>query len=333
MASFFINPKLKTIYVGGGTPSSLNTLQLERLLKILQPFSVYVKEYTFEANPESLTREKIILLKEYGVNRISLGVQSTNEEILKSLNRKHNFDTVKEVVKNLNEIGITNYSFDLILSLPNVNDKMIEEDINNLISLKPKHISCYSLEIHPDTVFGKRGIKEVDQDTSYHHYEIVNEILEKNHYIHYEVSNWGKRGYFSFHNLTYWDNKHYYAAGVGASGYLGNVRFTNISSLKEYNEGNFKYETEVLTKKDEMVYEVMMKLRTYKGLDDLAFQRKYGFSFIESRKDRIDDFIKNGYLEIKDSHTLVATFLGLMSLNYVILNLIEEYLNEPSEVL
>ncbi|MCD8195074.1 MAG: radical SAM family heme chaperone HemW [Coprobacillus sp.] len=326
LASFHITEKLKTIYVGGGTPSCLKKAQLERLLKILQPFSLGVKEYTFEANPESLDKDKIELLRKFGVNRISLGVQSTNDEILKSLNRKHNFDTVKEVVKNLNDFGLVNYSFDLILDLPGVSDEMLKEDINNLLALKPKHISCYSLEVHENTVFGKRGVKEVDEDTSYHHYEIVNEILEKHHFIHYEVSNWGKRGYFSRHNLVYWDNCHYFAAGISASSYIGKVRSKNISSLSEYNAGIFKYEEEKLVANDEMVYEIMMKLRTYKGLDDLKFSKKYGFSFIDSRIDRINEFMKNGYLEIKDDHVLVTTFLGSMSLNYVILNLIEEYL-------
>ena len=145
---------------------------------MVEPYSKEVEEYTVEANPESLSLSKITLMKKYGVNRVSIGAESTDDKILKSINRKHKFDDVKKVVSNLRANGINNINLDLIIGLPNVSFKMLEKDIQNILSLKPNHISCYSLTVHEHTVFYINKIEEPDEEYAYNAYKTINDILE-----------------------------------------------------------------------------------------------------------------------------------------------------------
>ena len=172
------NRKLKTIYVGGGTPTSLEDDLFLKLLKAIKPYSEEVEEYTFECNPESLSLNKIKMMKEYGVNRISIGVESTDERILKSINRHHTFNDVKVAVELLRENGISNINLDLIIGLPNVSMKMLEKDIKNILSLNPDHISCYSLTVHEHTVFYLNKIEEPNEEYAYNAYKTINALLE-----------------------------------------------------------------------------------------------------------------------------------------------------------
>ena len=201
--------ELKTIYVGGGTPTALEDDLFAQLLKIIKPYSKGVKEYTFEANPESLSLNKIKLLKEYGINRVSIGVQTTNQKILDSVNRSHSFSQVIEAIKNLKEVGIDNINVDLILGLPHSSESILKKDLENILSLDIKHISCYGLTVNPHTVLFIKGFKEPEGDILRRYYDIAEEILTNNGFIHYEVSNWAKPGYQSEHNLTYWRNQEY----------------------------------------------------------------------------------------------------------------------------
>ncbi len=316
---------IKTIYIGGGTPTSLSPIHLRKLFEILKAYVVMenVVEFTVEANPDSLTEEKVKLFKEYGVNRVSLGVQSTDNTILKSINRSHTYEQAIKAVNLLKRYGIKNISVDLILDLPGTSEAMIRKDIANIISLRPKHVSVYALEVHENTVFGRQGVKEVDPDTSYAHYKIVDELLSKEGYEHYEVSNWARPGYQSRHNLVYWNNEKYYGFGMGAAGYIRNFRYKNTSDLTRYMNGKFESEKERLSKHDKMVYEVMMRLRTTYGIVDEDFKSLYGFSFIERYQDKIVSFIDGGYLSIKDG-VVRATFDGMMALNYMLFKILED---------
>ncbi len=314
---------LKTIYIGGGTPSSLDIEELKELLEIVKPYTDGVEEYTFEANPESLSEEKIALLVEYGVNRISLGVQTSDDEVLLKIGRKHTFNDVVKVASLLHKYHIDNISFDLILTLPEVDTGQLCKDIDNLLALKPKHISCYALEVHDDTVFAKMGIKEADQDTIYQEYEIVNNILVSHGYHHYEVSNWGLAGYYSKHNLTYWMNEEYYGCGLGTSGYLNGVRYKNTIDLDTYNSGHYLDSSETVTESDEIEYDIMLPLRTEMGIDDNEFKKKHGYSLLETKEKEISEMIENGYLKPIKNHKIICTFNGLMALNSVILELID----------
>ena len=322
LSSLVENKELETIYVGGGTPTSLEDDLFLELLEIIKPYSHSVKEYTFECNPESLSLKKIKLLKDYRINRISIGVESTDDKILKSINRHHTFNDVKKAINLLRENGISNINLDLILGLPNVTENMLKKDIKNILSLNPTHISCYSLTVHEHTVFSINEICPPTEEFAYLAYKMINEILCKNGYVHYEVSNWCKPNYQSKHNLTYWRNEQYYGAGLGASGYIEAIRYKNTTNLKEYLLGNNKKEEEIVGKKDLEEYQIMLNLRTNEGIDLDHFINIFNKDIYNSHKKVIDDYINQGYLKIENNH-LLATFDGMMILDKITLDLFE----------
>ena len=315
------NHELKTIYVGGGTPTSLEDDLFLILLEMIKPYSHYVEEYTFEANPESLSLKKLEMMKKFGVNRISLGVESTDNEILKAINRKHTFEDVELAVSNIKKVGIDNFNVDLILGLPHVSKKLLEKDLENIISLEPKHISTYSLTVHPHTLFYINKIEEPEDDYSRELYEIVHHYLLKHDYIHYEVSNFALKGYESKHNFVYWNNKYYYGVGLSAAGYIDNVRYKNTSNLDKYLKGQNEKEEEEVSLKDLEEYQIILNLRTNQGIDLVLFNNIFNKDLYNTRKEIIDNFIKNKLLYIEDNH-LIATFEGMMILDKIILELL-----------
>ena len=312
---------LKTIYIGGGTPTALDDDLFLELLKILEPYSKYVIEYTVEVNPESLSLDKARMMKEYGVNRVSIGVQSTNDEILKLIGRKHSYLDVKKAVENLKSVGIDNYNVDLILGLPGVSLEMVKKDLKNLISLKPKHISTYSLTVHEHTKFALDKVEEPDEDFAYNLYKEVDEYLAKEGFSHYEVSNFALRGYESKHNLVYWRNEEYYGIGLGAASYIAGVRYKNTDNLSKYLEGNFDKEIEELSFEDKIEYQIMLNLRTKEGLNLADFKKEYDIDLYNDKKGIIDSFISRGYLKL-ENNILSPTFDGMMILDRIILDLI-----------
>ena len=311
LASYNIG-KLKTIYVGGGTPTALEDDLFLELLKIIDPFKEGVKEYTFEANPESLSLEKIKMLKEHGVNRVSLGVQTTNDKILQAVNRDHSFEQVKTAIKNLKEQGIDNINVDLILGLPHTSKKILENDIKNVLSLDVKHISCYGLTVNPHTALFNKGFEEPSGDILRQYYDIVEDILKENGFIHYEVSNWAKPGYESEHNLTYWRNEQYYGVGLGASGYNGETRYKDTINLSQYLTRAFISEKEKVSDKDKLTYQIMLNLRTIEGLD---------IKYVQDKESIVDELVKEGLL-IKEQNKLLPTYEGMMILDQIILKLL-----------
>ena len=306
------NKDLKTIYIGGGTPTALDDEQFEKLLKMVLPYSKNIEEYTIEANPESLTLSKIKLMKKYGVNRLSIGVESTDDKILKSINRKHTFSDVQKAVGLAKENDIDNINLDLIIGLPNVTEKMLEKDIINILSLNPNHISCYSLTVHEHTVFHINGIEEPVEQFAYESYKRINEVLCEHGFEHYEVSNWAKPGKESKHNLTYWNNERYYGIGLAASGYLGNIRYKNTTNFNKYISFKNEIEQEIVSDKDQVEYEIMLRLRTKYGLD---------ISKLNLNKKVIQEYVDGGYLTL-NGNQLIATFEGMMILDKIVLDLL-----------
>ena len=303
---------LKTIYVGGGTPTALEDDLFEELLKIIDTYTSGVQEYTFEANPESLSLNKIRLLKAHRVNRVSLGVQTTNDKILKSINRDHSFAQVKEAIKNLKENEIDNINVDLILGLPHTSEKILKEDLENILSLDVKHVSCYGLTVNPHTVLFNKGFKEPEGDVLRKYYDIVEEALTKNGFVHYEVSNWAKPGFQSKHNLTYWRNEEYYGCGLGAAGYIKDIRYKNTINLSQYLTRVFISEKEEVSERDKLTYQVMLNLRTIEGLNK---------SFLVNKEKEINELVDSGLLQIEGDR-LKPTYQGMMILDQIILKLI-----------
>ena len=251
------------------------------------------------------------MLKAHRVNRISLGVQTTDDKILKTVNRDHSFEQVQEAVKNLKEVGIDNINVDLILGLPHTSEKILKKDIKNVLSLGVKHVSCYGLTVNPHTVLFNKGFKEPEGDVLRTFYDIVEQELIKDGFIHYEVSNWAKPGYQSEHNLTYWRNEQYYGCGLGASGYIGETRYKNTVNLSQYLDRVFVNEKELVSEKDKRTYQIMLNLRTIEGLD---------ISFVLNKENEIDSLISGGLL-IKKDNRLIPTYQGMMVLDQIILKL------------
>ena len=303
---------LKTIYVGGGTPTALEDDLFEELLKIIDKYTSGVQEYTFEANPESLLLNKIKLLKSHGVNRVSLGVQTTDDKILQAVNRDHSFEQVKTAVKNLKDNGINNINVDLILGLPHTSKNILRKDLANILSLDVKHVSCYGLTVNPHTVLFNKGFKEPEGDVLRQYYDIVEEELLKNGFVHYEVSNWAKPGYQSEHNLTYWRNEQYFGCGLGASSYIGETRYKNTVNLSQYLERVFVSEKEEVSSRDKLTYQIMLNLRTIEGL---------GIEFVKDKTKEIEELISGGFLK-KEGGQIIPTYEGMMTLDQIILKLI-----------
>lgn len=298
----------ETIYIGGGTPTVLSLDQLRRLLEMISEFADEVKEYTIEVNPESLDEDKILLFKEYGINRISMGVQSSNDRILSSLNRKHSFADVKDKIVLLKKHDLNNISVDLMYSLPDQTMEILDQSIEDILSLDVPHISLYSLTIEENSVFGKKGISNLDEETEADMYEFIEKKLTKNGYIHYEVSNYCKKGYESKHNMGYWNYEDFVGVSLGASGKIGNHRYTNTRDFKKYFTLKDYRDEDLYLEKEEMEFEhIMMSLRTIYGLNIQKFNALYGCDLQEKYKKGI----ASDHIEIKDGH-LICTDLEIL---------------------
>ena len=305
--------KFETIYIGGGTPSALSIKELKEILtrsKLLLNKKNY--EFTIEANPESLDEEKLNLFKKCGVNRISIGVQTLNKSLLKSINRDFNVD-----IFNLIEITkkyIKNINIDLIYGLPNQTKEDLINDLNDFIKLDINHISTYSLSINPNSIFYVQNIKEVSQDVSREFYDLILNFLRKNGFERYEISNFARKGYESKHNLTYWNDEEYIGLGCGASGYIYPYRYKISSSLTDYIKGKIKIEKEIVHKNDDFKYFLICNLRKKEGFSLAKFKDKFGFNFCNKYKDIITKYVNSGFIKIENDH-LFATDEGLITLD------------------
>lgn len=269
------NEKINTIYIGGGTPSCLNILELEKLLEIAKIFNLADNyEFTFEMNVNDINEEILILLKENKVNRISVGVESFNEKNLKYLNRKH---TKKQIFNNIKLLKkyFTNINVDLIYALPIQTLNDLKQDIKNILKLQVPHISTYSLIIENNTFLSYKKVQPIDEDLDYKMYDYICKKLKKENYIHYEVSNFSLPNFESRHNLNYWDNEEYFGFGLGAHGFINGIRYENTKNYDKYLQGNYKDNEIFISKRENMENEIMLGLRKIQGFDIEKFFNKY----------------------------------------------------------
>ena len=303
---------LKTIYIGGGTPTSLNTQALEFLFNIIDMFQKQDDyEYTVECNIESLTEEKIKIMKQHGVNRISIGIETFHLHHLKNMNRHHTKNQVQEMILTLKQYGFTNINLDFIYALPNETVKEVEEDIKNFLQLDVPHISTYSLIIEPNTIFHIQKIQPIDEDLDYEMYQTICKTLKQHGYEHYEISNFAKPNYTSKHNLTYWNNEKYYGFGLGASGYIDHIRYTNTKNFNKYCNGDYITEQIKMTDKMNMENEMILGLRKKEGVNEQQFEKKYGKIItsvfpIEQLKKKGQLQIENGWIKIKEEQIYLS---------------------------
>ena len=296
---------ITSLYIGGGTPSSLSLGELEKLFSILKTFKLSKDcEITIEVNPDSLSLDKIKLFKDNGVNRVSLGVETINSKLQDVLERWTSKDRVVKCIDSLKSNDITNINVDLIYAIKKETLDDLKKDLEFLISLDVPHISTYSLIIENNTKLKINGVKNIDKSLDRDIYEVISKTLKDSNYIHYEISNFSKDGYQSIHNLKYWHNKHYYGFGCGASSYIDNNRYTNTRSISNYIKGKTIVDKEILTTKDKIFYEVMLNLRTNRGIDKEIFKDEYNVNIC----DVVDykDLVKIGVLKEDDKYLRVS---------------------------
>ncbi|MSU86309.1 radical SAM family heme chaperone HemW [Streptococcus dysgalactiae] len=311
---------LKTLYIGGGTPTAITAAQLEYLLSHLERNLNlgYLEEFTIEANPGDLTPDKIEVLKQSAVNRISLGVQTFNNKQLKQIGRSHNEEQIYSTIANLKAAGFHNISIDLIYSLPGQTLAQVKENVAKALALDIPHLSLYSLILEHHTVFmnkmrrGKLNLPTEDLEAEMFEY-IISE-MEANGFEHYEISNFTKPGFESRHNLMYWDNVEYFGCGAGASGYLNGIRYQNRVPIRHYlkavEAGNARLNEEVLRKEEMMEEELFLGLRKKTGVSIQRFQKKFGISFEERYGTIVRDLQDQGLL-VKDDAFVRMTKKGL----------------------
>ncbi|WP_066064061.1 radical SAM family heme chaperone HemW [Neobacillus soli] len=305
--------QLQTIFVGGGTPTSLNEQQLFQFCESINrnlPKSETL-EFTFEANPGDLTKQKLQILKEAGVNRLSLGVQTFNEELLKKIGRVHKAKDVYQTIENAKTIGFENISIDLIFSLPGQTIIDLKESLKEAFSLDITHYSAYSLIIEPKTVFYnlmKKGkLPTPGEDVEAAMYELLMEEMEKHGFKQYEISNFSKPGFESQHNLTYWNNDSYYGFGAGAHSYLNGIRRSNIGPLKRYmdqiNGGALPiFEDHQTSRAEQMEEEMFLGLRKTEGVSISRFIAKFSQDPLALFKDELADLTAKHWVEVSDEH-------------------------------
>ncbi|MBQ1812464.1 MAG: radical SAM family heme chaperone HemW [Bacilli bacterium] len=298
--------KVRTLYIGGGTPSVLDIDELNKLFEIINLFDLSeLEEFTIECNIESLTNEKLILFKKNGINRLSVGVQTFNDKYIKLLNRNHTKEEVFEKIEMAKMIGFNNINVDLMYALPNETIEDLEYDVDNILRLNVEHISCYSLMIEPNTKLFIDKIKPIDEDLDYDMYRYIEKRLNNREYNHYEISNYSKIGYESKHNLVYWNNNYYYGFGLSASGYLEGYRYDNTKNLNKYNAHNYVDNIVKVSEDDRLKYELILGFRKIHGINKKEFSDKFGKNIYEvfNIKELLDNKMLNedeDYIFISD---------------------------------
>ena len=296
--------EIKTLYIGGGTPSSLTIKDIKYLFEIVRKFKLSLDcEISFECNLNDINEELLRTLKDCGVNRLSIGIESFNKDKLEFMERNHSFEEAQYAMKLARYYGFSNINVDLIYGIPGETLKDLKKDLDLILELKPDHISTYSLIVEDHTKIGNKGVVPIAEELDASMYELICDRLKKEKFIHYEVSNFSKEGKMSRHNLTYWDNKEYYGFGLGASGYIHGVRYENTKTLNDYFEGRWVKKQDILSKEDIMYNELMLGFRKMEGISLRNFYDKYKINMQEVFDLR--EVLKERELIVKDEYIFV----------------------------
>lgn len=343
---------IRTIFIGGGTPSSIDPMDIRRILEtVYEVFGIEITynsnennqqalqstsniEITIEANPGTLTEEKLRIYKKSGINRISMGLQSVNDKELKLLGRIHTFEQFEENYHLARECGFTNINIDLMSALPGQTVDTWERTLKTVIELNPEHISAYSLIIEEGTPFYERyadGSELPAEDEDRQMYYLTKKLLREAGYERYEISNYAKPGFESKHNSSYWERIDYVGFGLGASSCINNTRYHNEDDLALYieegtrikNENSVSFEErferkelQQLTLKEQMEECMFLGLRMMKGVDMNQFEQQFEVQFDKVYGKIVKEMVSDGLLIIKDHH-LILTERGIDLSNYV----------------
>lgn len=323
------NYLIKTIYIGGGTPSIVDSDKIaEIIFEIKNDFKLFKEvEITIEVNPGTITENKLKKYRECGINRLSIGLQSANDKILKEIGRIHNYMDFERTYKLARKVGFKNVNVDLMIGLPGQTIRDVEETLEKILEKSPEHISVYSLIIEEGTILQKKiengDVKLFDEDIERAMYWRVKDVLEKNNYIQYEISNFSKQSYESIHNTDCWKQKEYIGIGISAHSYLNSMRFSNICNIEEYikNIQNKEYEKNVIIHEkqdyDTMMNEYMiLGLRMLKGINIEEFKNKFNINPIKKYQKELKKMEKADLLEINDKK-IILTKKGIDFANIV----------------
>ena len=320
-----------TIFFGGGTPSLLSAGQMGKIMDVIrQEFRVLPEaEISMEVNPGTVTKEKLEAYQKCGVNRLSIGLQSANNEELKVLGRIHTWEVFENTWKQVRDLGFSNVNIDLMSALPGQTLESYENTLRKVLALKPEHISAYSLIIEEGTQFyewfGEDSSQLPDEITDRRMYEMTRTLLEEHGYYRYEISNYALEGYECKHNIGYWKRKEYLGLGLGAASLISNVRSSNVSELEEYlNLGRKIENIEELSIKDQMEEFMFLGLRMMEGVSVQEFETQFGKPLKEVYGTQIAKLESQGLLQYREETGRYAlTLKGIDVSNQVFVEFIE----------
>lgn len=307
---YLSDTKLETLYFGGGTPSLIDSDMLASIIDTvrthyhLDPDA----EITVEANPDDLSLDKLTELKAMGVNRLSIGIQSFDDKILRFFNRAHDSQMAKQAVALAQKIGITNISIDLIFGVPDQSLHNLEKDLERALALQTPHISIYGLTIEEDTVFGRwerqNKLTPIDEDLASQHLQTIMDRLSSAGYEQYEISNFSLPGFRSRHNSSYWAGTHYLGIGPAAHSYDGDSRQFNVAHnikyLKALEKNELAFEREILSSEEKITEAILTQLRKIEGLDMKWLKSSWGYDLIKERGSKLKDFQEEGLILCSD---------------------------------
>ena len=329
------NKKISTIFIGGGTPTYLNLETLKILKKSLEELNLSKEiEFTIEGNPGTFTREKLKLLKEMGVNRLSIGLQAVQDELLKKLGRIHDYNTFLNSYNMARDMGFNNINIDLMFGLPGQNIEMWRHTLEIVINLNPEHLSCYSLILEKGTPFFNLYNEEdlPDEDIVSEMYSIVKEFLSEKGYLQYEISNFSRKGLECKHNLVYWNLKNYIGVGSGAHSYYNGIRYRNEINVKKYIEaiadaGSAVVESHNNTPEDNMEEFMFLGLRKIKGISIEEFRQRFKKNIFSVYGDVIKKFNSKGMMTLEKDRLYLSS-RGIEISNYIL----SDFIIESSEI-
>lgn len=298
--------KITTIYIGGGTPSYIDSSYIVEILKMINIENT--KEITIEVNPGTVTEEKLEDYYNAGINRISIGLQSTNDKLLKTIGRIHNYEEFIKTYKLARKVGFKNINIDLMIALPTQTMENLQDTIDKITSLNPEHISVYSLIVEEGTLLDKMinegRLKLLDEETERKMYWLVKNKLENLGYKHYEISNFAKDGSESRHNMNCWNQKEYIGVGLSAHSYLNKKRYSNTENLKKYLEDVEKNITihEIQTIENERNEYMLLGLRKIDGINIQNFKNKFVDNPIYLYREELNKLVKDKLIEIDENY-------------------------------
>lgn len=316
--------EIETIFIGGGTPTSLSVDQLDRLLELITTYipMEHVTEFSSEANPDELTLDKMQKMREFGVNRLSMGVQTFDQDLLQVLGRTHSNDHVYEVINHAKQTDFPSISIDLMYGLPNQTMDQWKASLQEAFRLKIPHISAYSLLVEPKTIFynllskGKLSLPGEDLEAEMYGYLL--EEMQSHGYIQYEISNFAYVGKESKHNLLYWNNDEYIGLGAGAHGYVNGKRYSNHGPIKKYMQTIDTGEQPLMMQKEvtnveKMEEEMFLGLRKNEGVSLAKFEERYGLTLRDVYGKELDELLQRELLVLENNFVRLTSrgrFMG-----------------------